>query len=76
VATRIAAKKTGVTMPFEKLTSDQLSTLLGEVLSNALYRENARKFQDVIAKTNGLSMAADLVEQSLGVTKKAGAFQV
>ena len=76
VATRIDAKKTGVTMPFEKLTSDQLSTLLGEVLSNALYRENARKFQDVIAKTNGLSMAADLVEQSLGVTKKAGAFQV
>jgi len=76
VATRIAAKKTGVTMPFEKLTSDQLSTLLGEVLSNALYPENARKFQDVIAKTNGLSMAADLVEQSLGVTKKAGAFQV
>ena len=69
VATRIAAKKTGVTMPFEKLTSDQLSTLLGEVLSNALYRENARMFQDVIAKTNGLSMAADLVEQSLGVTK-------
>jgi len=76
VATRIAAKKTGVTMPFEKLTPDQLSTLLGEVLSNALYRENARKFQDVIAKTNGLSMAADLVEQSLGVTKKSGAFQV
>ena len=70
VATRIAAKKTGVTMPFEKLTPDQLSTLLGEVLSNALYRENARKFQDVIAKTNGLSMAADLVEQSLGVTKQ------
>jgi zeaxanthin glucosyltransferase len=72
VATRIAAKKTGVTMPFEKLTSDQLSTLLGEVLNNDVYRENARKFQDVIAKTNGLSMAADLVEQSLGVTKKSG----
>ena len=70
VATRIAAKKTGVTMPFEKLTSDRLSTLLGEVLSNAVYRENARKFQDVIAKTNGLSMAADIVERSFGVTKK------
>jgi zeaxanthin glucosyltransferase len=63
VATRIAAQKTGVTMPLEKLTSDHLSTLLGEVLNNDVYRENARKFQDVIAKTNGLSMAADLVEQ-------------
>jgi zeaxanthin glucosyltransferase len=70
VATRIAAKKTGVTMPFEKLTSDRLSTLLGEVLSNPVYRENARKFQAVIAKTNGLAMAADIVERSLGVTKQ------
>jgi UDP:flavonoid glycosyltransferase YjiC (YdhE family) len=75
VATRIAAKKTGVTMAFEKLTSDHLSTLLGEVLNNSVYRENARKLQDIIAKTDGLSMAADLVEQSLGVTKKAEAFQ-
>ncbi|HZC36818.1 MAG TPA: glycosyltransferase [Chthoniobacterales bacterium] len=72
VATRIAAKKTGVTVPFAELTSDRLSTLLGEVLNNDVYRENARKFQEVIAKTNGLSMAADLVEQSLGVTKKSG----
>jgi zeaxanthin glucosyltransferase len=70
VATRIAAKKTGVTMPFEKLTSNHLSTLLGEVLNNPVYRENARRFQDVIAKANGLSMAADIVERSFGVTKK------
>jgi UDP:flavonoid glycosyltransferase YjiC (YdhE family) len=47
------------------LTSDHLSTLLGEVLNNSVYRENARKLQDIIAKTDGLSMAADLVEQSL-----------
>jgi MGT family glycosyltransferase len=73
VAARIAAKKTGVTAPFEKLTSDRLSTLLSEVLNNALYRKNARKFQDVIAKTNGLSMAADRVEQALGVGKENSA---
>jgi zeaxanthin glucosyltransferase len=72
VATRIAAKKTGVTMPFEKLTPDGLSTLLGEVLNNPVYRENASKFQDIIAKTNALSMAADLVERSLGVTNESG----
>jgi zeaxanthin glucosyltransferase len=71
VATRIAAKKTGVTMPFEKLTSERLATLLGEVLNNAVYRENARKLQDIIAKTNGPSMAADIVERSFGVTKKS-----
>ena len=76
VATRIAAKKTGVTVPFEKLTSEHLSTLLNEVLNDSTYRDNARKLQKAIAKTNGLSIAADLVETSLGVTKKAGAFQV
>jgi hypothetical protein len=32
---------------------------------------NARKLQTSIAKANGLSVAADLVETSLGVTKKA-----
>lgn len=71
VAARIAAKKTGVTMPFEKLTSDRLSTLLGEVLGNGVYRENARRLQDIIAKTDGLSKAADIVEQSFGVAEKA-----
>ena len=71
VAARIAAKNTGVTMPFTKLTSDHLSRLLGEVLNNPVYRENARKFQDIISKTNGLSIAADIVERSFGVSKKA-----
>jgi zeaxanthin glucosyltransferase len=74
VATRIAAKKTGVTMPFENLTSDHLSTLLGEVLSNPVYRENARKFQDVIAKTDGLSTAADIVERSFGINKEPAGY--
>src|SRR5262249_16661330 len=41
VATRVAEKNSGVTMPFTKLTSDRLSTLLREVLNNPVYRENA-----------------------------------
>jgi MGT family glycosyltransferase len=72
VAARVAAKKTGVTMPFQKLTADRLSTLLSEVLNNAVYRENARKFQDIISKSNGLSLAADIVERSFGVAEEAG----
>jgi UDP:flavonoid glycosyltransferase YjiC (YdhE family) len=75
VAARIAAKNTGMTMPFTKLTSDHLSRLLSEVLNNPVYRENARKFQDIINKTDGLSMAADIVERSFGVTKKASNHQ-
>ena len=70
VAARIAAKNTGMTMPFTKLTSDHVSRLLGELLKNPVYRDNARRFQDIISKTDGLSMAADIVERSFGVTKK------
>jgi zeaxanthin glucosyltransferase len=71
VAARIADKQTGVVTSLDKLTAEHLSTLLNEVLSNPTYRANARKLQKAIAKANGLSVAADLIEESLGVTKKA-----
>ena len=70
IAARIAAKKTGVATELEKLTPDHLSTLLDEVLNNAVYRENARKLQDVIARSNGLHKAADIIERSFGVTSE------
>jgi len=59
-----------VVTSLDELTADHLSTLLDEVLNNPTYRDNARKLQTAIAKTNGPSVAADLVEESLGVTKK------
>jgi zeaxanthin glucosyltransferase len=71
VAARIAEKQTGVVTSLDKLTVDYLSTLLNEVLSNCTYRDNAHKLQKAIAQANGLSVAADIVEESLGVTEKA-----
>ena len=65
VAARIAHKQTGVVTLLDKLTADHLSTLLIEVLNNSTYRDNARKLQEAIAEANGLSIAADLIEQSL-----------
>jgi UDP:flavonoid glycosyltransferase YjiC (YdhE family) len=67
IAARIAAKKTGLTMSFADLTSEHLSTLLDEVLNCSIYRENARKFQEIISKTNGLALAANIVERCFGV---------
>jgi zeaxanthin glucosyltransferase len=67
VAARIADKKTGVVTSLDKLTASHLSTLLDEVLNDSTYRNNARKIQKVVAETNGLSRAADLIEKSLGV---------
>jgi len=40
------------------------------VLSNGTYQDHARKLQQAIAEANGLSVAADLVEESLGLTEK------
>jgi UDP:flavonoid glycosyltransferase YjiC (YdhE family) len=69
VAARIANKQTGVVTSLDKLTAEHLSALLNEVLSNSTYRDNARSLQKAIAEANGISVAADLVEQSLGVRK-------
>ena len=68
VAARIAHKQTGVVTSLDKLTPDHLSSLLTEVLTTPGYRKNAKKLQKAIAAANGLSVAADLVEEALGVT--------
>jgi zeaxanthin glucosyltransferase len=68
IAARIAHHKTGLVASLDKLNAVNLSTLVGEVLSDATYRDNARRIQKAIVKANGLSVAADLVEESLGMT--------
>jgi zeaxanthin glucosyltransferase len=73
IAARIAYHKTGVVTSLDKLTAAHLSDLLGEVLTETTYRDNARRIQKAIVKTNGLSVAADLVEQSFGATALTGA---
>jgi MGT family glycosyltransferase len=70
VAARIAHKQTGAVVSLDKLTADHLSSLIDKVLTNSIYRDNAGKLQKAIAEANGLSLAADLVEESLGVRKK------
>ncbi len=69
IGARIAAKKTGVVTSLDKLSAEHLSSLLDKVLNDSTYRNNARRMQQAIAKANGLSVAADLVEESLGITK-------
>jgi zeaxanthin glucosyltransferase len=68
VAARIAAHQTGVVASLEKLTVSHLSTLLHEVFNNPIYRDNSRSIEKAIAKKNGLSVAADLLEQAFGLT--------
>jgi hypothetical protein len=39
------------------------------VLNNPVYRDNSRSIQKAIAKKNGLLVAADLLEQALGLAR-------
>ena len=73
VAARIVDKKTGIRTPLDGLDASNLSALLDEVLSNPVYRDNSRSIQKAIAKKNGLSVAADLLEQTFGLTKTTAA---
>jgi zeaxanthin glucosyltransferase len=73
VAARIAHKKTGLVTSLAELNAERLASLLNEVLTDPTYRENARKLQKAIAEANGLSVAADLIEESLGARNKVGA---
>ena len=68
VAARIAHKKTGKTTSLDGLDASNLSALLDEVLNDPIYRENSRSIQNAIARKNGLSLAADLLEQAFGLT--------
>jgi zeaxanthin glucosyltransferase len=70
VAARIAHKKTGVVTSLDKLTADHLAFLLDKVLTDPTYRDNSRKMRTAIAEANGLSVAADVVEGSLGIRRK------
>ena len=67
VAARIAEKKTGLVVSLKELTPSRLSLVLGQVLNDSTYRDKARDFQKVIAETNGLSKAANLLEQAFGL---------
>ncbi|MBV8414745.1 MAG: hypothetical protein JO251_05985 [Verrucomicrobia bacterium] len=55
--------------PLDGLNTANLSALLNEVFDDPIYRDNSRSIQKAIVKKNGLSVAADLLEQAFGLTK-------
>jgi MGT family glycosyltransferase len=70
VAARIAHKRTGLVTSLDKLDADHLAFFLNEVLTNPTYRENALKMQRAIIEANGLSVAADVIEESVRTSRK------
>lgn len=64
VAARVAYHGVGEFIELEDLTVERVQWLIQEVLENPGYREKARWFQKVIARTRGLDMAADVIERA------------
>jgi MGT family glycosyltransferase len=64
VAARIAHTKTGIVIPLKELNAERVRDAVEEVMTNPSYRENARHLQASIQKTNGLDVAADLIERT------------
>jgi zeaxanthin glucosyltransferase len=64
VAARIAYHGAGEFVEVDNLTVERLSELIQKVRKNPNYRERARYFQKVIAQTQGLDLAADVIERA------------
>ena len=64
VAARIAYHGVGEFLEIEDLAVERVQRLTQQVLENPRYREEARWFQEVIAQTRGLDMAADVIERA------------
>jgi zeaxanthin glucosyltransferase len=64
VAARIAHHGVGEFMEVEHLTVEGLSERIQRVLNNPRYRIRAQHFANVIAKSRGLDLAADVIERA------------
>ena len=64
VAARIAHHGVGDFVEIEDLTVERVRELVDKVLNNPAYREKARWFENVIAQTCGLDVAADVIERA------------
>lgn len=65
VAARVAHHGVGEFMEVEGLTVEGLSQLIQRVLKDSGYRNRSQYFRRVIAETNGLDLAADVIERAL-----------
>jgi len=64
VAARIAHHGVGEFVDIEDVTVERLRELIEQVLNSPRYRAKARWFQNVIARTHGLDLAAEVIERA------------
>ena len=67
VAARVAARRAGLVVSRGKLTAPRLRSAVRRVLEETQFREAARRIQTAMRQVDGLSRAADLIEDALEI---------
>ncbi len=67
VAARVAARGAGVVVPRQKLNARRLHAAVSTVFENDSYRSAAKKLQASIQQSDGLGLAADIIEDALKI---------
>ena len=67
VAARIAHKKLGSAISQDNLSSSDLPALITQAVEDSTLRANAGHIRESISRTDGLAMAAGLIEQAFGL---------
>jgi UDP:flavonoid glycosyltransferase YjiC (YdhE family) len=67
VAARVAAKGAGVVVARQRLSASRLRDAVQRVLEQPRYRDAAGTLRDAMARVDGLAVAADVIEEALGI---------
>jgi MGT family glycosyltransferase len=73
VAARIANKKVGVVISLDQASPGNVVAAIRQVLGDSTFRDNVRRVQEAIRNTNGLSIAADILERAFELNEWQGA---
>jgi len=70
VAARIANKKVGVVMSPEQASPGNFVTAIKRVLEDSTFRDNVQRVQKAIRSTDGLSIAAGILERAFELEER------
>jgi UDP:flavonoid glycosyltransferase YjiC (YdhE family) len=70
VATRIADKKVGIVISPDQASPENFVAAIKRVLGDSTFRDNVRRVQQAIRSTDGLSIAADILERAFELEER------
>ena len=72
VGERLDSTGTGRIVPIHELTAKRIRSEIREVLTDGLYRANAKSLQKQVSATDGAKRAADIIETAIAYRNSSG----